>query len=237
MNPAEGETTEPASNGPRSLREYVNSTLISLVPPLIAYYGLRATGLTQWLALVGAIVTAVVQGLITMARKRKFEPMNGLAIVAATVSLIVAFSTKNPRIVQLTELIPATVAVVGCLVSGLLGRPMSKQVAGVIVPGLADRALPERGWTDQDIRNWHTLHVRLCVSLGLLCSLFPFLAVYLVFNLPVDVSQALLVSLGSGLLVFSIATAIAFLRKFVLDRDRAVSARSDQPGASSAARF
>jgi hypothetical protein len=223
------ESAETDIDAPRSLREYVKTTLINTLPPLIAYYALRAFGLTPYLALAGAIITAVAQGLLGMVRKRKFEPMNGLVIVAAGFSLTVAFTTKNPRVVQLTELIPATFMVWSCLVSGLLRKPASKAFTGVIVPSLADPALPQRGWTAGDIKDWHTLHTRLCLWLGLLCGMFPALAVYLIFSLPVDVSQFLLASIGSTLLFFSIATAVALLRRFVRQRDRAAAEHLDQP--------
>lgn len=220
---------EPGLDAPKSLTEYVKSTLISALPPLLAYYALRAFGLTPYLALAGAILTAVAQGVFTMVRKRKFEPMNGLVIVAAAVSLAIAFTTRDPHMVQVTELIPATLMVWSCLISGLLRKPTSKKIAGLIVPTLAETALPQRGWTDQDIRDWHSLHTRLCIWLGLLCSLFPAVALLMIFNLPVDVSQLLLASVGSTLLVVSIATAVALSRRFVQQRDQAAAERTALP--------
>src|SRR5271156_4359002 len=169
------ESVEPAIDTPRSLREYIKTTVINTVPPLVAYYVLRAFGLTPYLALAGAIIVAVLQGLLNMVRKRKFEPANGLVILGAAASLTIAFTTKTPRPVQVLEFFPATFLVLSCLVSGLLGKPTSKKFAGVIAPTLAEAALPQRGWTEQDIRDWHQLHTRLCVWLGLLCGAFPFL--------------------------------------------------------------
>jgi hypothetical protein len=116
------------------------------------------------------------------------------------------------------------------MVSGVLGKPTSKTVASVLVPNLADKALPKRGWTEQDIQDWHQLHTRLCVWLGLLCGVFPALAVFLIFTFPVDVSQFLIVSIGTTLLIVSIATAVALLRRFVGQRDQTAAERSGQPG-------
>lgn len=220
------ESVEPSIDAPKSLAEYVKTTLTNTLPPLLAYYALRSFGLTPYLALAGAIITAVAQGILNMVRKRKFEPMNGLVIVAAGCSLAIAFTTKDPHMVQVTELIPATLMVWSCLLSGLLRKPTSKKVAGLIVPTLADAALPKRGWTEQDIHDWHTLHTRLCLWLGLICGLFPALAIVLIFNLPVDVSQFLLVSIGSTLLVVSIATAVGMSRRFVRHRDQAAAERT-----------
>lgn len=223
------ESVEPGFDAPKSLAEYVKSTLINTIPPLLAYYSLRAFGLTPYLALAGAIITAVAQGILNMVRKRKFEPMNGLVIVAAGCSLAIAFTTKDPHMVQVTELIPATLMVWSCLVSGIIRKPTSQKIAGLIIPTLADGALPKRGWTDQDIEDWHILHTRLCLWLGLLCGLFPALAAFLIFNLPVDVSQLLLVTIGSTLLVVSIATAVALSRRFVRQRDQAAAERTITP--------
>lgn len=222
-------SSEPAqTDTPRSLREYVKTTVINALPPVIAYYVLRALGLAPYLALAGAIVVAVAQGLVAAVRKRRFEPVNGLVILGAACSLTIAFATKNPRIVQVLELIPASLLVWSFLASGLLGKPASKKMAGAIAPQLADGALPGRGWTEQDIHDWHQLHTWLCRWLGLLCGAFPAVAVPLIFALPVDVSLVLINSIGPALLVLSVAIAIALLRRFVHQRDQAAAERSRQ---------
>jgi hypothetical protein len=212
---------ETGIDAPKSLTEYIKTTAINTIPPLVAYYALRAFGTSPYLALAGAIVTAVLQGLLNMVRKRKFEPANGLMILGAACSLTIAFTTKNPRIVQVLELIPATAIVWSCLVSGLLRKPTSKKITSALVPGLADAALPERGWTEQDIQDWHKLHTQLCLWLGLLCGLFPVAAVVLIFSLPVDISLILINSIGPGLLILSVATAVVLLRRFIRQRDAA----------------
>ncbi len=217
------EPSETSIDAPRSLREYIKDTVINTVPPLIGYYGLRLFDVAPYLALVGAIVVATAQGVLTMLRKRKFEPVNGLVIVGAACSLTIAFVTKNPRIVQVIELVPVSLFVWSLAASGMLRRPTSVKITGAIVPGLAAKALPERGWTQQDIEDWHSLHARLCAGLGLLCGLFPIVATVWIFTLSVDVSQILIVAIGPTLLVFAIASAITLLRRFVRFRDQRVA--------------
>jgi hypothetical protein len=223
------QSVKAGMDAPRSLREYIKTTVINTLPPLVVYYAIRAFGVTPYLALAGAIIAAVGQGAIAMVRKRKFEPLNALVILAAAFSLTIAFTTKNPRVVQVTELIPVSLMVWSCTVSGLLRKPVSKQVTSVIAPKLADGALPERGWTPQDIQDWHKLHTRLCLWIGLFCGLFPALAVFLIFSFPVDVSQFLIASIGTADLILCIASAVALLRRFVRQRDQAAAQRSGQP--------
>jgi hypothetical protein len=230
-NQTEPLSSESASTGfdaPKSLREYAKTTVINTVPPVIAYYGLRLFEVTPYLALVGAIVVATLQGVYIAVRKHKFEPVNIAVLVCAAASLTVAFTTKNPRIVQVTELIPATFLVWSVVISGLVRKPTSKLIAGAIVPGLADTALPKRGWTEQEIRDWHRLHSRLCVRLGLICGMFPVAAVAWIFTLPVDLSQILIVTIGPTFLVVCIATATALFRRFVRRTDEAAAERADQ---------
>ncbi|MCV7348980.1 hypothetical protein H7K15_02345 [Mycobacterium parmense] len=219
-------------DAPRSMREYVNYTLINSVPPIVGYYGLRLFGVPPYLALVGAIATGTAQGVFNMLRKRKFEPVNGLMIVGAACSLAIALVTKNPRLVQALELIPASLFVYSTAISGLVRRPTSKKLTGAMIPSLADGALPGRGWTQQDIREWHGLHTRLCVRLGILCGLFPFVALFWIFTLPVDISQILIVAVGPTLLVVSIAAAVALLRRFIVRSDEAAARRAGQPAAA-----
>ncbi len=225
------ESVSAGIDAPRSLREYIKTTVINTLPPLVVYYAIRAFGVPPYLALAGAIIAAVAQGALAMVRKRKFEPLNALVILAAACSLTIAFTTRNPRVVQITELIPVSLMVWSCMVSGLLRKPASKQVTSVIAPKLADAALPERGWTPQDIQDWHKLHTRLCLWLGLFCGLFPALAVFLIFSFPVDVSQFLIASIGTADLILCIATAVALLRKFFRQRDETAAERSGQPAA------
>ncbi|MDR3659634.1 MAG: hypothetical protein P4L86_04345 [Mycobacterium sp.] len=211
------------SDTPKTLREYVKNTAINTLPPLAAYYVLRAFGLEPYLALVGAIVTAAAQGALTMVRKRKVEPANLLVLVGAACSLTIALTTKNPRVVQALELIPMSLLVWSFAISGLLRKPNSKKVTGVISPALAESELPERGWTENDIRDWHRLHTQLCIGLGLLCGSYPVFALVMIFNYPVDISQFVIVATGPTLVVLCIAVAVAQLRKFVGQRDLAAT--------------
>jgi hypothetical protein len=214
------ESPSPAdTDTPRSLGAYIKTTAINTLPPVVAYYALRAVDVVPYLALVGAIVTAAGQGLLTMARKRKVEPANILVLVGSACSLTIALATKNPRVVQCLELIPMSLLVWSFAISGLVRKPNSKKVTEVISSALADSALPQRGWSETDIADWHALHTRLCLWLGLLCGLYPALALYLIFHFPVDVSQILIVSTGPTLVVLCIVTAVTLIRKFIQHRD------------------
>ncbi|MFI5508861.1 VC0807 family protein [Mycobacterium sp. NPDC051804] len=203
---------------PRSLGQHLTNTAINVVPPLLTYYGLRVFGVTEYLALVGAIAVATVQGLLMVVRRRRFEPINALVIVVAACSLTAAFTTKNPRVVQVIEITPISLLIWSFLASGLMRKPASLNIVAAIVPGLADKALPERGWTQRDIEDWHRLHRRLCIWLGFLCGLFPVVAIFWIFSLSVDVSQILIVTVGNAVLVLVIVSAIVMLRRFVQQR-------------------
>lgn len=212
------------SDTPKTLREYVTNTAINTVPPLVAYYVLRMFDFEPYLALVGAIITAALQGALTMVRKRQVEPANVVVIIGAACSLTIALTTKNPRIVQALELVPMSLLVWSFAISGLLRKPNSKKVAGVVSPALAEPALPDRGWTEQSIRDWHRLHTQLCVGLGLLCGFYPAFALYMIFNYAVDLSQFVIVATGPTLVVLCIVFAVARVRRFVGQHDAAVGA-------------
>lgn len=212
------------SDTPKTLREYVTTTAINTVPPLVAYYVLRMFDVEPYLALVGAIITAAAQGALTMVRKRKVEPANVVVIIGAACSLTIALTTKNPRIVQALELVPMSLLVWSFAISGLLRKPNSKKVAGVVSPALAEPALPDRGWTEQSIQDWHRLHTQLCVGLGLLCGVYPVFALYMIVNYQVDLSQFVIVATGPTLVVLCIVYAVARIRRFVGQHDDLASA-------------
>ncbi len=116
------------------------------------------------------------------------------------------------------ELVPIALFIWAFFASGLLRKPASLKLVDAIVPSLADGALPHRGWTRRDIDDWHRLHSRLCVRLGFLCGLFPFVAIFWIFRLSVDVSQILIVSVGNAVLILAIFSAVISLRRFVQQR-------------------
>ena len=99
----------------------------------------------------------------------------------------------------------------------------TKKVAGVISPALAEPVLPDRGWTEQSIQDWHRLHTQLCVGLGLLCGFYPVFALYMIFNYPVDLSQFVIVATGPTLVVLCIVFAVARIRRFVGQHDAAAA--------------
>ncbi|WP_006247274.1 VC0807 family protein [Mycolicibacterium tusciae] len=227
------ESSDTSINAPTSLWDFLRNTAINIVPPLVAYYGLRLFGVTEYLALVGAIVVATVQGSLAALRKRKFEPLSGVVIVVAACSLTLAFTTKDPRAVQVMELAPASLLIWAFLASGLLRKPFSLKVVGAFVPRLAENALPQRGWTQQDIDGWHRLHIRLCVWLGILCGVFPFVAVFWIFRLSVDVSQILIITTGNAVIVLAILSSVAVLRRFVRQRGPIAAPHADTPANAS----
>jgi hypothetical protein len=214
----DGEFSKKGPAAPRSLREHLRNTAINVVPPLLTYYGLRLFDVTEYLALVGAILVATLQGLVSVVRRRRVEPINALVIVVAACSLTAAFTTKNPRVVQVIEIVPISLLIWVFFASGLVRRPASVKLVAAIVPGLADEALPDRGWTQRDIEDWHRLHRRLCTWLGFLCGLFPVVAIFWIFSLSVDVSQILIVAVGNAVLLLVILSAIVLLRRFVQQR-------------------
>ncbi|EFV14469.1 VC0807 family protein [Segniliparus rugosus] len=214
----------PSPGTPRSLREFVKTTVINAGPPLVVYYVLRLFGFVPYLALVGAVVAAVAQGAFTMARNRKVEPSNALVLIAAACSLTVGLTTKNPRLIQLIELLPAALLVWSLVVSSLLRKPITKSITGTIVPRLAETALPERGWTEQDAQDWNKLHVRISLGSGLLSVGFQILAITWIFTLEVDMSQALIAACGAATIIALVANGIIRIRAFVKEHDERASA-------------
>ena len=217
----------PSPGTPRSLREFVKTTVINAGPPLAVYYVLRLFGVVPYLALVGAVVAAVAQGAFAMARNRKFEPANALMLVAAASSLTVGLTTKNPRLIQLIELLPPALLVWSLVVSSLLRKPVTKSITGTIVPRLAEIALPERGWTEQDVQDWNKLHVRISFWSGLLSVGFQILAVTWIFTLEVDMSQALIAASGAATITALVANAIIRIRAFARERDERAEAAAE----------
>ena len=122
------EQADAGMDAPKSLREYITNTAINTVPPLVAYYVLRMFDVEPYLALVGAIITAALQGALTMVRKRKVEPANVVVIVGAVCSLTIALRMAQAEALSVLQLLAPSPA---CMIARNRSGP-SQALLGVI---------------------------------------------------------------------------------------------------------
>ncbi|MCV7016040.1 VC0807 family protein [Mycolicibacterium madagascariense] len=89
--------TEPAETTRRSMRPVLQTVLVDVAPPLVAYYGLRAAGASEYAALLTATVVSGIRVVYGVVRSRRLDPFAIYLLLTFGLSLIVGLSTTNPR--------------------------------------------------------------------------------------------------------------------------------------------
>lgn len=208
-----------------SPRQLVIEGLLNVGPALCAYFGLRLAGFSELHALMAATAVSATQALVKMAWKRALDPVSLLVVPIFGVSLIMAWLTRDPRLSQVTNEVPGMLLATYFLVSALIGKPLTELLVTKLWPGGVEKLAEEQGWTDEDQRSYHRLHVYVSFWCGIFSLLFCALMVVIIYTFSVDVVQAVnpVVSmLTTGGLIVGVVVAI---RMYLRRKERALSGR------------
>jgi hypothetical protein len=205
---ADGADAVPARRRTTALRRRLAAQLLfELVLPLGSYYGLRAAGVGQWLAMVvgGVLVLPWIgYGLV---RQRRVETMAVFALTLVVVGTVLSLITGSPRVLMLRD--SWLTAAIGLWVLGTLPtqRPfimMSSRGIVIAKVGEAGLAAWEARW-DAEPTFRHQLRLLTAVW-GTVFLLDAVLRVVLVYTIPVDAfpltSTVLWLMMLGGLIAF-----------------------------------
>ncbi|MGV9799313.1 VC0807 family protein [Mycobacterium sp. NPDC003449] len=168
---------------PRSVRPILRSILLDVAPPLVAYYGLRAGGVSEYVALLTATVLAGSKVVYDAIRARRLDPFAGYLMLNFGLSLAVGLATSDARMLMVGNTLVGGVSALVFLGSCLIGRPLT-QIVGERVHPVRDTPQPgEREY----IRRAHIL-LSAMWGVGLLIGTVGGLAI--IFSLPVDAANA-----------------------------------------------
>jgi hypothetical protein len=175
---------------------------LDVIVPLAVFYGARAAGMNQWLALLLAAIAPAAGIGWTWARTRRLDPTAAFIIVSMALSLLVALLTGDARALLARE--SWLTGAVGLWILGSLvtGRPFLLDVAGKVSPaGTATRL--EKLWAGN--RVFHRWIVLASVAWGAAFLLDAMIRVVFAYTLTVDsvpaagtVSLIVLIVLAQG---------------------------------------
>ncbi len=122
---AETEET-PASEDDRRIRvRSVLPTLVfDVVGPLVAYYGLKAAGLSNVTALVLSGVLPAVRVIGGLILHRKVDAVGLLVLIGIAVGSTVGLASHSAKLVLLEGIVPTAVFGIVCLASLATAKPM-----------------------------------------------------------------------------------------------------------------
>ncbi len=156
---------------------------MDVAPALVAYYGLRAAGQSEYVALLTATVLSGAKVAYDAVRARRLDPFAGYLMLNFGLSLAVGLATSDARMLMAGNTLVGGIGALIFLGSCFIGRPLTQVVA--------ERVQPESGPAEPGEREFkHRVHIQLSAmwGIGLLVGMLVSLA--LIFGLSVDVANA-----------------------------------------------
>lgn len=171
--------SEPAA-GPSAARSLL-PVLLDVAPPLIAYYGLRALGASEYAALLTATLVSGVKVAHDAIRMRRLDPFAGYLLLTFGLSLAVALITTDPKLILAGNTLVNGLGGLMFLGSCVVGTPLTQVVAERARPGTPATPSADEGAADtpEEAAYRRRVHVRLSAmwGVGLLAEVAVRLAV------------------------------------------------------------
>ncbi|BBX82817.1 hypothetical protein MAUB_06900 [Mycolicibacterium aubagnense] len=111
------------------MRPIIRGILLDLAPPLIAYYGLRAAGASEYVALLTATVLAGGKVAYDAINARRLDPFAGYLMLNFGLSLAVGLSTSDARLLLAGTTLVGAIGGLAFLASCVIGTPLTQVVA------------------------------------------------------------------------------------------------------------
>jgi len=197
--------SEPASAQRWSLRPLLLTVLLDVAPPLVAYYGLRAAGTSEYVALLSATVLSGLRVGYGVIRSRSLDPFALYLLLTFGLSLAVGLSTTDPKMILVGNTAVNGLGGLIFLGSCVIGTPLT-QVIG-------DRFQTSDAPDPEDMRRRRRIHVQLSAMWGIGLLIEVAVRLVVIANVSVDVANGVNSAITLpiiGLLV--LATAIVTRR-------------------------
>lgn len=163
-------------------RDLAVALAVNLVAPLAVFYGLRAAGVDQWLALVLGVIPPGIRAVQTIVTRRRIDPLAVFALGILVISVAVSFVAGGPRLLLAKDGWMTGVAGIGILAT-LLWTPFYFHAIRSFTPS-ATRERAEAAWHESPSFR-HVMRVATAIwGVGLVLD--AGVRVVLAYSLPID---------------------------------------------------
>lgn len=191
--------------------------LLDIAPPLVGYYGLRALGVSEYIALLTATVLAGIKVGYDAIKARRLDPFAGYLMLNFGLSLAVGLATHDARMLMVGDTLVGGIGALIFLGSCVIGKPLT-QVVAERVQGTDERSREEPTDTDGspepgEAAFKHRVHVLLSAiwGVGLLVGMFVSLGV--IFSFSVDVGKGVNTAVSLGVTAVLILVTIVVAKR------------------------
>jgi uncharacterized membrane protein len=120
--------SDPAPSHRRSLRPLFQTILLDVAPPLVAYYGLRAAGVSEYVALLSATVLSGLRVVHGVVKSRRLDPFAIYLLLTFGLSLAVGLATSDARLILVGNTFVNGLGGLFFLGSCFVGTPLTQVV-------------------------------------------------------------------------------------------------------------
>lgn len=157
--------------------------LLDVAPPLLAYYGLRAAGVSEFVALLTGTVLAGIKVSYDAIRARRLDPFAGYLMLNFGLSLAVGLATSDARMLMGGNTLVGGIGAALFLGSCFIGTPLTQIVAERVQMKSDDN--PEPGEAEFKRR----VNVSLSAMWGIGLLIGTLISLAIIFSLSVDVAN------------------------------------------------
>jgi hypothetical protein len=188
-----------------SLRPVIRGILLDIAPSLIAYYGLRAAGFSEYVALLTGTVVAGIKVSYDAIKARRLDPFAGYLMLSFGLSLAVGLATSDARMLMAGNTLVGGVGALLFLGSCFIGKPLTQIVAERVQTTSDDS--PEPG----EAAFRHRVHVSLSAMWGIGLLIGMLISLAIIFSLSIDVANGVntVVSLAFTALLMAATIVVA----------------------------
>jgi intracellular septation protein A len=159
-----------------SARPVLQTVLVDIAPPLLAYYGLRAAGVSEYVALLSATVVSGARLLYGVVKSRRLDPFAAYLLLTFGLSLAVGLASGDPKTILIGNTLVNGIGGLIFLGSCVVGTPLT-QVVGARFRDSSDTP-PDR-----------TMHVALSAMWGIGLLVEVAVRLVVISRLSVDVAN------------------------------------------------
>ncbi len=179
---------------------------LDIAPPLVAYYGLRAVGTSEYVALLSATVVSGLRVLYSAIKARKLDPFALYLLLTFGLSLAVGLSTTDPKLLLAGNTLVNGIGGLIFLGSCFIGTPLTQVVADRLRTN-DENALPDAG----EVQRRRRTQVQLSAMWGIGLLLEVAVRLVVIANLSVDAANgvASVISLSVTALLVVVTIVVA----------------------------
>jgi hypothetical protein len=193
--------------------ETILTLAVDVAAPLVLFYGLRAAGAGQWLALILAGLPPVIRMVHTIATKRRVDMLALFIISVGVLSVATSFMTGSPRFLLAKDGWMTAIGGLWILGTLLMRTPFYLQAIRSVLSG-PQRERVETGWRVSPTFRHNVRGATVIWGGGLVLD--AVIRVVIAYALPVDQ-----VPLINGLQYVVVFTLLEFGSRFSLIRKNA----------------